>query len=277
MIQRLNSFEELRSYVGEDVSLGFVPTMGALHEGHLRLVEEALEQCERVIVSIFVNPKQFAPHEDLAKYPRMIDADIEKLEKAGVHAVYVPTEKDIYPKGFSTRISVGKIAEPLEGEFRPHFFDGVATVVMKLFMQVMPDKAFFGEKDYQQLQVIRRMVEDMNLPIEIVGVPIVRDKETGLALSSRNQYLNKDELAVAGQMNRVLLTMADKLELGETIREVEAWGFAELKIRGFTKIDYCDVRDAETLSKIETGSSVRKRILAAAWLNQTRLIDNISV
>ncbi len=274
---RLHNFEELQAYAGaEDSVLGLVPTMGALHEGHLHLVEIALADCDRVIVSVFVNPKQFAPHEDLAKYPRTLDADMEKLAAAGVHAIYTPTIDDMYPEGFVTKISVGKISEPLEGHFRPQFFDGVATVVAKLFLQVMPDKAFFGEKDYQQLQVIKRMVYDLNLPIEIVPVPTVRDKDSGLALSSRNAYLNEDELKVAQQLNLVLLTMAEKIDSGFDMREIEAWGVAELKIRGFTKVDYCDIRDAKTLQPSDTGDKAEKRILAAAWIGTTRLIDNIT-
>lgn len=276
MIRRLNSLEELRDYLSEDDStLGFVPTMGALHEGHIHLTEIALAECDRVVVSIFVNPKQFAPYEDLAKYPRTIDADIQKLEEAGVDAVYIPSVEEIYPEGFVTKISVGRISEPLEGQFRPQFFDGVATVVAKLFLQVMPDKAFFGEKDYQQLQVIKQMARDLNLPIEIVGVPTVRDKDSGLALSSRNAYLSPDELKIAQQLNIVLLTMAEKIDAGLNLRDIESWGVGELKIRGFTKIDYCDIRDAKTLQPAAAGAS-EKRILAAAWIGTTRLIDNIT-
>ncbi len=276
MIVRLNNFEELQDYVGEDLTLGFVPTMGALHEGHLRLMEVALGKCDRVIASIFVNPKQFAPHEDLDKYPRTLEEDIAKLESVGVHAVYTPSEKDIYPEGFVTKVSVGKISEPLEGQFRPQFFDGVATVVAKLFFQVMPDKAFFGEKDYQQLQVIKRMTLDLNLPIEIVGVPTVREKDTGLAMSSRNAYLSENERKIANQLNLVLLTMSEKIDSGASLREIEAWGTAELKIRGFSRVDYCDIRDAATLQPAVTGEKNEKRILAAAWIGTTRLIDNIT-
>lgn len=274
---RLNNLEELQNYAGsDDTVLGLVPTMGALHEGHLHLAEIALAECDRVIVTIFVNPKQFAPHEDLAKYPRTVEADIAKLKDVGVHAVYTPGVEDMYPEGFMTKISVGKISEPLEGRFRPQFFEGVATVVAKLFLQVMPDKAFFGEKDYQQLQVIKRMVTDLNLPIDIVGVPTVRDKDSGLALSSRNAYLNADELKIAQQLNIVLLTMTEKIDAGFEMRDIEAWGVGELKIRGFTRIDYCDICDAETLQLASTGDKGEKRILAAAWIGATRLIDNIT-
>ncbi|PZP56602.1 MAG: pantoate--beta-alanine ligase, partial [Micavibrio aeruginosavorus] len=222
---RLHNFEELQAYAGaEDSVLGLVPTMGALHEGHLHLAQIALADSDRVIVTIFVNPKQFAPHEDLAKYPRTLEADMEKLAAIGVHAVYTPSVDDMYPEGFATKISVSKISEPMEGQFRPQFFDGVATIVAKLFLQVMPDKAFFGEKDYQQLQVIKRMVTDLNLPIEIVPVPTVRDKDSGLALSSRNAYLSEDELKIAQQLNLVLLTMAEKIDSGFDTREIESWG-----------------------------------------------------
>lgn len=276
MIRKLSTYKELQEFLQEaDDILGFVPTMGALHEGHIRLVEEALKQSDRVLVSIFVNPKQFAPHEDLAKYPRMVEQDIKKLKAAGAHAVYVPDVQEFYPDGFATRISVSGMTAPLEGEFRPQFFDGVTTVVGKLFFEVKPDKAFFGEKDYQQLQTIRKMVQDLRLDIDIVGVPTVRDLNTGLALSSRNAYLNPQELAIAGQMNIVLLTMAEKLEQGEAVSDVEGWGRSRLIEKGFDKIDYCDIRDAETLEPV-TDISRPKRILAAAWIGSTRLIDNIS-
>jgi pantoate--beta-alanine ligase len=235
-----------------------------------------MAECDRVIVSIFVNPKQFAPHEDLDKYPRQVEKDVERLAAIGVDAVYVPSGEDIYPEGFSTKISVSGVSEPLEGHFRPQFFDGVATVVMKLFMQVMPDKAFFGEKDYQQLQVIKKMVIDMNLPVEVVGVPTVRDVDTGLALSSRNAYLNAEQLKIAAQLNLVLLTMAEKIDSGMDARDIEAWGVAELKIRGFTRVDYCDIRDAVTLTPAQNNNGREKRILAAAWIETTRLIDNIT-
>ena len=276
-MKQLKTREEVQEFAGsEDSELGFVPTMGALHDGHLHLVEMAKADCDRLIVSIFVNPKQFAPHEDLDKYPRTLAADMEKLEALGVDAVYTPAVDEIYPEGFATKISVSQISAPLEGEFRPQFFDGVATVVAKLFFQIMPDRAYFGEKDYQQLQVIKRMVQDLNLPIEIVGVPTVRDPNTGLALSSRNAYLSDEERAIAEQLNIVLLTMAEKIDDGFDYRDVEAWGTAELKIRGFEKVDYCAIRDAQTLEPARNGSKAEKRILAAAWLGKTRLIDNVS-
>ena len=275
MIKKLTSLEELRDHLEEvDGEIGFVPTMGALHEGHLRLGKVALEESDHVLFSIFVNPKQFAPHEDLATYPRQLEEDIQKLEKIGVHAVYVPREEDIYPEGFATKISVGEITKVLEGEFRPHFFDGVTTIVGKLFFQLMPNKAFFGEKDYQQLQVIKKMVKDLDLPIEVIGVPTARDAASGLALSSRNAYLSTEEKQIAGQMNIILLTMGEKLDLGGDVKEIEIWGAAELALRGFTKVDYCVIRDAETLQQAKDPGY--KRILAAAWIGTTRLIDNIA-
>lgn len=275
MIKKLTSIEELRDHLEEvDGEIGFVPTMGALHDGHLRLGKTALTESDHVIFSIFVNPKQFAPHEDLAKYPRQVEEDIKKLEEIGVHAVYVPREEDIYPEGFATKISVGEITKVLEGEFRPHFFDGVTTIVGKLFFQLMPNKAFFGEKDYQQLQVIKKMVKDLDLPIEVIGVPTARDAGSGLALSSRNAYLSAEEKQIAGQMNIILLTMAEKLDLGEDIKEIETWGVTQLSLRGFTKVDYCVIRDAETLQQAKDPGY--KRILAAAWIGTTRLIDNIA-
>lgn len=280
MTERLETLGALRAriseYGREGLTLGFVPTMGALHAGHLKLVEEAKKSCDRVIVSIFVNPKQFAPHEDFATYPRTVDADIQKLQSAGADAVYLPDAEEIYPEGFSTKISVSGVTEMLEGEFRPHFFEGVTTVVAKLFLHVLPDKAFFGEKDYQQLQVVRRMASDLSLPVEIVGVEIVRD-EQGLALSSRNAYLTVENLEIARQMNKVLFVVADKIRAGENIRDCEVWGKTELKLRGFNKVDYFTVRNADNLEQAVDMNLDPKRVLAAAWLDKTRLIDNVAV
>ena len=254
--------------------IGFVPTMGALHDGHLALGAEARKTCSTVIYSIFVNPLQFAPHEDLDEYPRDEGADLAKLEAAGVDIAYVPDVEFIYPKSFVTKISVGGISEPLEGEFRPHFFNGVATVVTKLLLQVMPTHAYFGEKDYQQLQVIKRVVRDLNVPVEIVGVPIVRD-ENGLALSSRNAYLSPEEYQIAILLNRALLGMSVLVRQGEKFSEIEDVGRDALRKVGFDKIDYCVVRDAETLLAPDRPTELR--LLAAAWLGRTRLIDNMPV
>lgn len=254
-------------------TVGFVPTMGALHEGHIALGHAAAKACDLVIYSIFVNPLQFAPHEDFDRYPRMIDQDIARLEAAGMHAVYLPGTADMYPADFVTRIHLDKVTQPLEGEFRPHFFDGVATVVAKLLLQVLPDTAFFGEKDYQQLQVIKQLAHDLNMPVTIEGVPTVRDDQ-GLALSSRNAYLTPGQLVAARQINVVLRKLGDDIRKGKDIATAEAEAAHTLFGLGFTKVDYCTVRDAKTLQKPETLTQ-DLRVLVAAWIGQTRLIDNL--
>jgi len=226
--------------------VGFVPTMGALHDGHLSLVELAKKQCDQVIVSIFVNPTQFAPGEDFDAYPRDLAADVSKLERAGVDLVYVPDVADIYPDGARITVKAGAAAQGLETDFRPHFFDGVCSVVHRLFEIVQPETAVFGKKDYQQLMVIRQMVETHDMGIEILGAPIVRDAH-GLALSSRNAYLSADELAVARTLNVVL---KGERPTPEALLSV-----------GFDKVDYIEQRWG--------------RVLAAAWIGKTRLIDNI--
>ena len=256
-----------------DDTVAFVPTMGALHDGHMALVYEALKHADQVIASIFVNPTQFAPNEDFESYPRTTEEDCKKLEEAGCHAVWLPQEKDLYPdKKAQSDIAPGEIANPLEGEFRPHFFGGVATVVKRLFEAVEPDIALFGEKDYQQLQVIRWLVETYDLPVKIVGVETVRD-ENGLALSSRNKYLSPEEYQSALHLNKTLYAMAEKISAGQDVQSVESWALENLKDAGFHKIDYCTVRDAKTLLEPVSGQALR--ILAAAWMGKARLIDNI--
>ena len=226
-------------------TIGFVPTMGALHDGHLSLVEIAKQNADRVVVSIFVNPAQFAPHEDFDSYPREEAKDLVRLQHAGVHLVYLPSEAEIYPAGRDSAVKAGDAAQGLESDFRPHFFGGVVNVVYRLFDHVKPDLAVFGEKDFQQLQVIREMVTAQNLPIEIIGAPIMRD-DHGLALSSRNAYLSPEQLIIARSLNKI-------------IREENA---AENLLKaGFDKVDYVEQRWG--------------RILAAAWIGKTRLIDNI--
>lgn len=259
---QLRKFTEARRQSG--ASLAFVPTMGALHDGHLSLVDEAIRQADQVIVSIFVNPTQFAPHEDLDRYPRTVEADIEKLEKRGVDAVWLPSVDDIYPQGQITDVHVDGITRPLEGEFRPGFFDGVATVVKRLFDAVQPDKALFGEKDFQQLQVIKKMVRDLSLPVEIIAVPITRDGN-GLALSSRNIYLSEDEYKIAIILNKVLLALAKQ-------QMTEDQAHKALIEAGFDKIDYCTCRNSH-----DFGVENPDRALAAVWLGKTRLIDNRSM
>lgn len=245
-------------------TIAFIPTMGALHDGHLALVKEGLQKADIALVSIFVNPTQFAPHEDFDAYPRDVEADMAKLEALGVQAVWLPSEKDIYPAGNKTDIHVSGVSAPLEGEFRPHFFDGVATVVARLLRAVKPDVAIFGEKDFQQLQVVRQMVAEQNINVDIIGAEIVRD-ENGLALSSRNAYLNEDEFKTAIQLNVVL----NEFAAGQ-INEAQA--HEKLLKAGFDKIDYCTARNAETFLPDNPD-----RVLAAAWIGKTRLIDNMPI
>jgi pantoate--beta-alanine ligase len=254
-------------------TVGLVPTMGALHDGHLALVRAAMVENDRVVVSLFVNPKQFAPTEDLSAYPRRESDDAEKLSKHGVDLLYAPGVADIYPEGFQTTVAVGGLTERLEGAARPHHFAGVTTVVAKLLQQVMPDRAYFGEKDFQQLQVIRRMTADLDMPIEIRGVPIVREAG-GLALSSRNEYLSEEQRFVAQNLNRVLQRVAEAVAAGADPRAAETDGVAALAAAGFDGVDYVAVCDAETLEPLPPGATRAGRVLAAARLGKTRLIDN---
>lgn len=262
-LEDLASFNQTQIHTGQEIS--FVPTMGALHEGHLSLVHEALKHTTTAIVSIFINPTQFAPGEDLDSYPRTLDEDIKKLKSVGAHAIWLPSIDDIYPNGQKIDTHVSDISEPLEGKYRPHFFDGVATVVARLFNEVKPNKAYFGEKDFQQLQVIKKMVSDLNMPIDIIGVPTIRD-ENGLALSSRNSYLSKEEYNIAIYLNEILRELAH----GE-ITEEEA--NKKLLEKGFDKVDYCTIRSSKTLTK----NGNLDRVLAAVWLGNTRLIDNMPI
>jgi len=273
----IQTVADLRSYVKHarrgDETIALVPTMGALHEGHLELVRVGLDKADCVIVSIFVNPAQFGPNEDLSAYPRTWDADLEKLTDTGAHAIFFPSAGEMYPDGFQTNISVSEVSEPLEGACRSGHFDGVATVVAKLLIQCLPDIALFGEKDWQQLQVIKQMVRDLDVPVEITGVETVRD-ENGLALSSRNAYLNEAQYDIACRLNKTLFAMAEKLKTGAGINDVQPWGTKELEQAGFDAIDYLEIRDAATLS--ESGSGPL-RILAAVKLGKARLIDNVAV
>ena len=255
--------------------IGLVPTMGALHDGHLSLVRETQSRCARTIASIFVNPAQFAPHEDFDRYPRTLESDVDRLSKAGIDLIFAPSVAEMYPAGFATRIEVGGPSVGLETEFRPHFFAGVATVVAKLLIAAMPDVATFGEKDYQQLLVIRRLTADLGLPIEIVGAPIVREPD-GLAMSSRNAYLNPEHRRIAGQLNRVLSDTIRMLRDGKSVTRTEDHGRDELLRAGFESVDYVAIRDAATLAPIKTFER-NARILAAAKIGGTRLIDNMAV
>jgi pantoate--beta-alanine ligase len=255
--------------------LALVPTMGALHAGHLALVRAARERAGRVVVSIFVNPPQFGPNEDFAKYPREEAADVAKLAEAGVDAIFAPAVEEMYPAGFATSVAVAGPAEGLESEFRPHFFKGVTTVVAKLLLAVLPDLAVFGEKDYQQLVVIRRMVADLAIPVEIAGHPTVREPD-GLALSSRNVYLSAAERPVAPRLYAILTEAATGIRSQAAPMEVLIGARRALADLGF-RVDYVELRNAETL---QAPTHVRReplRLLAAAWLGRTRLIDNITV
>jgi len=264
-----------RAWRAQGLSIGFVPTMGALHDGHVSLVRAAKARCDKVVTSIFVNPKQFAPHEDFERYPRDEAGDAAKLAPAGCDLIFAPTPAVMYPESFSTRVVISRVATPLEGEMRPHFFAGVATVVAKLLLQCLPDAAFFGEKDYQQLLVVKRLVRDLDIPVDVVGCPTVREAD-GLAMSSRNAYLSPAERAIAAKLNLVLKDCIAAAKHGVEVAAVERAGALQLHEAGFEVIDYVAVRDAETLEPIET-LAAPARILAAAWLGKTRLIDNMAV
>ena len=255
--------------------IGLVPTMGALHEGHLSLVRTAKHGCDRVIATLFVNPKQFAPHEDFDRYPRNEAQDAALLAGAGCDLLYAPEPDAMYPPGFATSVSVAEVSAPLEGEMRPHFFAGVATVVSKLLLQSLPDAAFFGEKDYQQLRVITRMTRDLDIPVAIKGCATVREHD-GLAMSSRNAYLSADERRIAARLNLVLHDAIKTVNAGAPVDAVESEAARHLTAAGFTKVDYVAIRNAETLAPL-VGRGEPGRILAAAWLGKTRLIDNMAV
>jgi pantoate--beta-alanine ligase len=266
----------IKKYRAAGESVALVPTMGALHAGHVTLIEHARRKADRVVVSIFVNPTQFAPHEDFASYPRPFDADIAVLRKPSVDLVWAPTPDVMYPPGFATRVSVKGPAEAdLEDRFRPHFFGGVATVVAKLFTQCRPDYAMFGEKDYQQLKTVTRMAADLDLRVEVVGVPTVREDD-GLAMSSRNAYLDANERAIAPTLHRVLRDCAARIAAGDAIARVVAEGWNEIEAAGFA-VDYLEARNAQTLARAETLADGPLRLLVAARLGKTRLIDNVAV
>ncbi|WP_312599511.1 pantoate--beta-alanine ligase, partial [Brevundimonas sp.] len=237
----------VRDWKRQGLSVGMVPTMGALHEGHLTLVREAARRADRVVASNFVNPTQFAAHEDLDKYPRQQDEDARLLAGAGCHLMFAPTAAEMYPEGFATSIAMAGPALGLEGDFRPQMFGGVALVVTKLFNQVQPDVAVFGEKDYQQLMVIRRFVRDLDLPVEIIGAPTERDG-WGLALSSRNAYLSEAELASARQLNGILFQAAAEAASGRPLPGVEREAYAAILKAGFERVDYVVIRHAEDLT-----------------------------
>ena len=258
-------------------TIALVPTMGALHEGHLSLVRLARRRADRVVVSIFVNPAQFAPTEDFSTYPRTFDADLALLRQEKADLVWAPASVAMmYPEGFATRIvPAGPATAGLEDTFRPDFFNGVATVVAKLFTQVAPDVAVFGQKDYQQLKVVTRMARDLDLPLRVIGAPTVRERD-GLAMSSRNVYLSADERAVAPVLHRVLAACAEKIAKGRPVATILSEGREAIERAGFA-LEYLEARHAETLAPISAARNGPVRLLVAARLGKTRLIDNIGV
>jgi pantoate--beta-alanine ligase len=278
-IATVRTVKDLRAQVaawrqaGETVVL--VPTMGALHAGHLSLMDLAKQQAKRIVVSIFVNPKQFGPKEDFKRYPRDEAGDLAKLAQAGVDLVYAPDTAEIYPAGFATTVSLPSLTDDLCGAARPNHFEGVATIVTKLLLQCAPDVAVFGEKDFQQLLVIRRLVHDLNIPVEIVAAPIVREVD-GLALSSRNFYLSPAERKRAPLLHQVLMEAATALANGDGCDATTSAGRFKLDANGF-RVDYIAVRDPETLAPLFGPIKRPARVMGAAYLGATRLIDNVPV
>jgi pantoate--beta-alanine ligase len=276
MTRTVTTVTELRAALAElkPARIGMVPTMGALHDGHVSLVTEAKKHCDHVVVSIFVNPAQFAPHEDFDAYPRTLDADLRKLADSAA-IVFAPTAREMYPHGHATTLQVAGPSAGLETDFRPHFFAGVATVVAKLLIAAMPDIAVFGEKDYQQLLVIKRLVRDLALPITITGAPTEREPD-GLALSSRNAYLSAQDRKIAASLNVILKDAIAKAQTFGHLRAAEAIAIEALWKAGFSHVDYVAIRDAETLDRI-TALERPARILAAVKVGATRLIDNMAI
>jgi pantoate--beta-alanine ligase len=273
----VRSIAALRRAVAEwraaGMGVALVPTMGALHAGHLALVARARELAPRVVASLFVNPTQFGPNEDFARYPRNEADDAQKLAAAGTDLLFAPPVEEMYPPGFVVRVDPGPIADRLCGRFRPGHFVGVATVVTKLLLQAQPDFACFGEKDYQQLTIIRRVVRDLDIPAQIEGVPTVREPD-GLALSSRNAYLTPAGRGIAPALQRTLAAVAAQIAAGTAPRAAASRGAEALLGAGFTKVDYVEACDAQTLEPLDRLDRPG-RLLAAAWLGKTRLIDNL--
>jgi pantoate--beta-alanine ligase len=267
--------ERVREWRSAGDSIGLVPTMGALHEGHLSLVRRARTFSARVCATIFVNPTQFGPNEDFSHYPRTPDADAALLRHEGVDLLFMPTVAEMYASNHATRVRVEGLGDTLDGVFRPGHFEGIATVVTKLLLQALPDVAVFGEKDWQQLQVIRRFVRDLDVPVRIEGAPIVREPD-GLALSSRNAYLTAEERAVAPTLFRTIGEVARAVSAGASPEPECARAVGALRSAGFGNVDYVTVRDAESLEP-DADATRPRRVLAAAFIGRARLIDNVPV
>jgi pantoate--beta-alanine ligase len=267
--------DQVRHWRRDDKTIGLIPTMGSLHDGHLALVRQAKQDCDHAIATIFVNPTQFAPSEDFDTYPRDENRDIDMLEALGTDLLFSPNVDEMYAKGFATSVAVSNITQCLCGAARPHFFGGVATVVSKLLLQALPDRAYFGEKDFQQLQVIKRMARDLDIPVKIQGVPTIREAD-GMAMSSRNKYLSAEQRQTGATLYQVLQDIAAKFAAGGTGDALLADGAATLKAAGFDPIDYLEIRDRETFEALENNNGTA-RVFAAAFLGETRLIDNIAV
>ena len=278
-MQTLRTVAELRTRVRgwkqDGRQVGVVPTMGALHEGHLSLVRAAKRGCDRVIVTIFVNPTQFNNPEDLAKYPRTEETDAAMLAAEGVDILFAPAPEEVYPAGFATGVTVQGVTAPLEGALRPGHFEGVATVVAKLFGMTQANRAYFGQKDWQQLQVVKRMVADLNIPVEVVGCDTIREAD-GLALSSRNVRLDALSRAQAPGLYKVMTRTAAAIKGGADVAGALAQGREDLRQAGFSDVDYLDLRSAALLEPMATLDQPA-RLLAAAWIGGVRLIDNIGV
>ncbi|WP_430512945.1 pantoate--beta-alanine ligase [Pannonibacter phragmitetus] len=278
-LETINRLAALRartaSWRREGLTIGVVPTMGALHEGHLSLVRTAFSRTDRVIVTLFVNPKQFNNAADLAAYPRTVESDAAKLTPLGTHVLYAPEVEEIYPDGFATNVSVSGVSEGLCGAHRPGHFDGVATVVSKLLLQTGADLAFFGEKDFQQLQVVKRMVRDLDIPVEIVPCPTVREAD-GLAMSSRNVRLSAQARSTAAALPAVLFAAAERLSGGEAAEPVLADARTAIAAAGFGDLEYLELRAESDLTPLSRADRPA-RLLAAAWLDGVRLIDNVEV
>lgn len=265
----------IQGWRGAGQRIGLVPTMGALHAGHVALVKTSVATCDRTVVTLFVNPTQFGPKEDFSVYPRDEARDAALVAAEGADLLFAPGVDEVYPSGHATKVHVGGLGDVLEGESRPGFFTGVATVVTKLLLQALPDEAFFGEKDYQQLQVIKKLIRDLDIPVTATGVATVREAD-GLALSSRNAYLTPAERATAPVLHGTIAQVAEQVGRGEDPRAQETWAKEQLERAGFWQVDYVTVRDAATLAEVSDASRPA-RVLAAAWLGKARLIDNVAV